>query len=95
MSRTQRRCKKTEPRKFIIFVKPLDEKGLVDERNCGWLCKDMVLDIKPKNAIQFTEKEDGHGSYNDWIKLIGEDRPNWSFPDVPTYVDELKSLSNP
>lgn len=95
MSSHRRRNKKTEQRKFILFVKPLNEKGLVDERSCGWLCRNMELDTNPRNAIQFTEKEDGHGSYSDWVKLIGEDHPNWSFPDVPTYVDELRSLSNP
>jgi len=80
-------------RKFLIFVKPIDEKGLVDERNCGWLGKDLKPTFRAKDALQFTEKEHGHGSFEDWIELIGEDHPDWEFSPNPTYVDTIKSLN--
>lgn len=94
MSRARSRHR-AEDRRFIIFVKPINEDGLVDERNCGWICKDMNICKNPRSAVQFIEKESGRGSYRDWLELIGEDHPDWAFADSPTYVDEVKSLSNP
>ncbi len=63
-------------RKFKLFIIPIDEYSTKDLRHCGWYCDDGSLSIRPKNLMIFIEKEDGHGSINDWISLLKEKWPN-------------------
>jgi len=76
-------------RKFIMFVKPIDEKGLVLEQKCGWLKttpkESLVFSLK--EATEFVEKEPGHGSFEDWKKFFEEDHPNWIIVSPPKYLD--------
>lgn len=75
----------------MLFVKPIDEEGLVRERDCGWLKTDPKIGITltTKEAMIFTEKAEGHGSYSDWKKFFEQDHPDWKICP-PVYLDQIQ-----
>lgn len=77
-------------RRFIIFVKPVDKDGFTIESKCGWISTKNEVDLvfSMKDAMVFTEKEEGHGSYNDWKKFFEEEYKDWRI-NPPVYLDEL------
>jgi len=77
-------------KKFRIYVKPVDDYGYPDETRFGWVSSnsknEIVLRTFSSNAIVFTEKEDGHGSFEDWKNLLLEDHPDWRILNGPSYL---------
>ena len=71
--------RRTPGKKFRLFIKTFDEDGNVDESNCGWLSFDKVAEMSRgmSDAKIFTDKEPGHGSAEDWIRLFEEENPEW------------------
>lgn len=67
-------------RKFKIFVKVLDEDGFYDESKFGWLKLNPKTEILPyqlSQAHEFTEKEHGHGSFEDWKEFFEDEHKDW------------------
>ncbi len=89
MSR-KKKSKSNVGRQFALFVKPVDSDGFIIESDCGWLklSPETELVFSLKEAMVFTEKEEGHGSYSDWKQLFEEDHPNWRI-NPPVYLDEV------
>lgn len=80
--------KSKQNRKFKIFVKILNEEGFFDETKFGWLKlnpKIQLLPFQMSEAHEFEEKEDGHGSFEDWKKFFEEDHEDWLL--IPKYID--------
>ena len=77
-------------RKFAIFVMPLDEEGLVIESECGWLkfSPEIEFVLSPNDAMRFTAKESGHGSFDDWKAFFEEEHPDWKISPRPKWFDD-------
>lgn len=67
-------------KKFKIFVKVLNDEGYFDESKFGWLKLDPKTEILPvqmNEAHTFIEKEDGHGSFDDWKRYFEYEHEDW------------------
>lgn len=90
MSRSSRKSRSNEHKKFVLYVKKYDENGFLEEDQCGWIGfnnddNKPVLKFSYKEAKVFEEKESGHGSYEDWKNFFEEEHPLWKI-NPPLYV---------
>jgi hypothetical protein len=69
---------------------PLDEEGLVIESECGWLkfSPEIEFVLSPNDAMRFTAKESGHGSFDDWKAFFEEEHPDWKISPRPKWFDD-------
>lgn len=77
-------------KRFRIFVRPVDEFGFPDEDRFGWVSfykNKIELMLTWDNAIIFEEKENGHGSFEDWKKFFEDEYPDWRIENGPSYVN--------
>lgn len=74
----------------MLFVKPVDEDGFTIESSCGWLklSPETELVFSMQDAMVFTEREEGHGSYSDWKQFFEEEHEDWRI-NPPVYLDEV------